>query len=419
MGIPKTGRARLATALSYLMWVMMISAASSQGPLNPPTTSGPAVGPSPPLNGSGDPQAGMKTLGQIGPRVPISESGAISDPGSYYLANNIAVTSGNGIVIQARNVSLDLNGFTISSTANPAGGTGILIDSGSDQVSIQNGFVRGEVTYSGGVSGSFSGSGFANGIATAGIANLQGIRVSDVTISGVSGIGINFQTSELAETTYIVEGCIVRTAGGTGIRGAVVRDCIVRECGTLGVNAINVSHCSAHTTDSSTSTSTAITGLLVFNSLATSPDQGIQSFRKATNCRGIGTGQIGINGSVLLNCDGQSNSSIAIGGGLVTNCRGTSNFGSGISAFNVTNSYGENQAEFIFGGTTWGIDTDTALNCYGRSTLGDGGLRASATASFSTGRRNGGTAISADNPMACTVDGTGTVISPIATWGTP
>ena len=75
----------------------------------------------------------------------------ISRSGSYKLYNNYSVTSGNGIIITASNVSLDLNGYTAATTANatttapapgPNGTRGITI-MGARNVEIKNGHVSG------------------------------------------------------------------------------------------------------------------------------------------------------------------------------------------------------------------------------------------------------------------------------------
>ncbi|RKX33704.1 MAG: hypothetical protein DRP64_20705, partial [Verrucomicrobia bacterium] len=69
----------------------------------------------------------MKTLQQIEPRLPLLDSSlgvsvypsgtiVISQSGSYYLTENLTVSSGNGITINASGVTVDLRGFTIRST---------------------------------------------------------------------------------------------------------------------------------------------------------------------------------------------------------------------------------------------------------------------------------------------------------------
>jgi hypothetical protein len=77
-----------------------VQKASAQGPLAPP----------------GAPAPTMLSLSQVEPRTPITNTTAvtISAPGSYYLTANISVTSGSAITITASQVTLDLNGFTIT-----------------------------------------------------------------------------------------------------------------------------------------------------------------------------------------------------------------------------------------------------------------------------------------------------------------
>src|SRR4026209_1014558 len=96
------------------------------------------------LTPPGAPAPTMKTLAQIEPRTLItSVPFSISAPRSYYLTTNLTTTVSNAILINANGVTLDLNGFTISSTvANAAnGGTAILISSGRRDLTIYNGHI--------------------------------------------------------------------------------------------------------------------------------------------------------------------------------------------------------------------------------------------------------------------------------------
>src|ERR1700704_2911468 len=87
------------------------------------------------LTPPGAPAPTMKTLNQIESRTGIDPSVPgfttpynITQPGSYYLAGNINISNGtSAIVISTDNVTLDLNGFALISTSNPAAGSGVLL----------------------------------------------------------------------------------------------------------------------------------------------------------------------------------------------------------------------------------------------------------------------------------------------------
>jgi hypothetical protein len=96
----------------------------------------------------------------------------ISRPGSYKLTGNLNVPAGpNGIVIQASNVSLNLNGFVITC----AGGQGTGLVSDGDTV-FTNLTVK-----NGNISGCWSGLNFN----TAGYATIEGITVSNYGVVGM------------------------------------------------------------------------------------------------------------------------------------------------------------------------------------------------------------------------------------------
>jgi parallel beta-helix repeat protein len=69
----------------------------------------------------------MKTLAQVEPRIPISAANyTITQSGSYFLTTNIIAASGqSGIVVMADDVTLDLNGFTLSGAGTNSGLFGI------------------------------------------------------------------------------------------------------------------------------------------------------------------------------------------------------------------------------------------------------------------------------------------------------
>jgi parallel beta-helix repeat protein len=94
------------------------------------------------LEPSGAPGSTMKTLDEVEPRIPISQSDiplTSNESGSYYLTEAINPAY-NAITVAADDVTIDLAGFTL---AGPDSGTnyGIYM-SGRSNVEIRNGTVR-------------------------------------------------------------------------------------------------------------------------------------------------------------------------------------------------------------------------------------------------------------------------------------
>lgn len=109
------------------------STARAQGSLTPPP---------------GAPSPVMKSLEQIEPRRPLNTLPGdatamhiITMPGSYYLTSSINGSSGKaGIRVEAADVTLDLNGFTLEGTGGST--AGILINIAGGPVTIRNGSLR-------------------------------------------------------------------------------------------------------------------------------------------------------------------------------------------------------------------------------------------------------------------------------------
>jgi hypothetical protein len=183
----------------------------------------------------GPPEPTMKSLDQIEARTPISSAPfTINAQGSYYLTSNLSVTAGNAITIAVSGVTLDLNGFTISSSASPAAGAGVLINELLNNITIHNGHIQGNVTNNG--NDIYGGSGFQDGI-TCGIFNKGNLSVIRVSVSGCLRYGIN-----VPESLNSVEYCKVRTVGGAGIRSGIIEHSIVTDCGGIGIAGDIISH---------------------------------------------------------------------------------------------------------------------------------------------------------------------------------
>jgi hypothetical protein len=329
------------------------------------------------LTPSGTPGPTMKSLDQIEARTPISSLPfVISSGGSYYVTKSLSVTSGNAITIAASGVTLDLNGFEITSTESSPSHSGILISSGVANIRVMNGLIRGNVTLSG---NSFSGSGFANGILATGSSPVN-VTISNVSVSGCLSIGIDLLFAGL------VESCNVNTIGGLGINAATVIYSAANQCGTSGINAITVTGCSVSLT---TGGDDGITGETVTNCTATGninsgegaitaevardcyavassgAGDGVLSYT-AENCQGFSNGA----GSGIhvyqsaINCSGRANGS-GMGvnaAGSAFNCYGVAGSGTGISAVSAENSYGVSN--------NTGVVANTAVGCYGSNLVG-------------------------------------------------
>ena len=95
----------------------------------------------------GPPGPTFKTLGEIEPRqivkanTEVIEAIVISQPGSYVLVEDVtAIPDNDAITITANNVSLDLNGFTVSGNLEVNDGNGIVVS--GDNVTIRDGNVQ-------------------------------------------------------------------------------------------------------------------------------------------------------------------------------------------------------------------------------------------------------------------------------------
>ena len=323
----------------------------------------------------------MTTLNQNEPRTPISSAPYnITKPGSYYLTTNLTVADGDAIDISANGVTLDLNGFTISSTGTY--GTAIWLVGneasgviGNTDITISNGHLTGGVTYTNGT-GMYGGSGFVNGISynpTGGTP--YNVRVTGVSVSGCQNYGI-YLGMVLGNST-VVESCTVNTVGGEGIVASSVSHSTANQCGNTAIVADTASDCYGN---------------------CTGAGHGLLANYAANNCYGNSVSGHGIYVQGSANsCYGNSASGIGLRVGYANNCYGQSYDGTGIIASIANSCYGFTDT----GNNGDGLDATTANNCIGFCGPGGGTGLAVTIAIGCDGYSNGSTGLVAFIANSC------------------
>lgn len=239
----------------------------------------------------------------------------INQSGSYYLSGNLAVTKANGILISAPNVTLDLNGFTVSRSSG-TGGYGIYVSDAGDQATVRNGFI----------------SEFAYGVYSL---SQGGVYLHQLTVSQCSWYGIcvmgagarivdcmataNANTGIVTGDKSILSGCVaLSNLSGAGIStgaGASLSGCVAsNNRGIHGISAgagSTLSGCSAISNEGVDSFSCGIyaqSGSVI----GCTADRNSNTNSPCTSSQGVG---------------------IYAGYGLVKDCKAIGNQGDGIRVY--------------------------------------------------------------------------------------
>jgi len=128
-------------------------------------------------------------------RIPIFQATTITQPGHYDVTNDIQVTGGDAIVIDADGVTLDLNGRSVSSSSST--GTIIRILAARRNISIRGGRL----------------SGGAYGVYYLSTTALTRVSIEDVEVLNVATDGIHLEGVERAD----ISDCILHASGHFGI----------------------------------------------------------------------------------------------------------------------------------------------------------------------------------------------------------
>ena len=285
------------------------------------------------LTPPGAPAPTMKTLDEIDqsisnttatvkiaePRTPVVAGASgisilsggtiqITQSGSYYLTENLTVSSGDGIQINASGVTVDLQGFTIRSTGGYGNGIGIL----ASHVSIFNGHIESRTIYDSGASGNqYTGDGFTRGI-YAGSSDYTSIRIRDVSVSRCRYCGI-----EITSNDSLVESCTVKTIANVGIKAGIVNNCSATTCGGVAIYGVQITYCRGYSTGSYGIFSLGtVANSYGYTSSTSIFSDGIQAVEAVQNSYGFSHKGDGIQSKIVSYSSGRSNGTASTADGI-------------------------------------------------------------------------------------------------------
>ncbi len=317
----------------------------------------------------------------------------IDAPGSYYLTGNCVSNAGTAIIISSSNVTLDLNGYSITSTGSAPAGSGVLLTGVISNIHIHNGSIAGTASQTDGV---FSGGGFVNGISTS-AGPQSGVQVSRVSVSRCQNSGINLAFGK----TTLIDSCAADSVGGVGLLATGVVNSVAWACGGDGIDASNAANCIGHTLSDGTAGVHAMNASDCYGACDGANGFGLIGFN-ATNCFGTtsGSGSIGLSGTTCSNCYGysghESSGEAGITATTANNCVGYSVSGSGLGAFSAANCRGDCES-----GADHGLVATIARGCYGACNGAGVGVYAYQVASDCYGISVSGYGISANCASNC------------------
>jgi hypothetical protein len=283
----------------------------------------------------------------IGPKKlkqPSAFPITITQPGSYVLESNITVPNANttAILVQADNVTIDLNGFAILGPTVCSGfpvtsctptGSGVGISAPiADNTTVLNGTVQGMGS---------------DGIE---VFNAYAGRVERVTAKSNGGTGID---APMVMNSFAIQNGFtgINKGGGDGV--STCTNCIAQGNASVGIEGDVV----ANSTGSFNGLD-GISGTTVINSIALLNSRiGINNGEAVINCAADQNGSHGIDGTAVMNSEAGANSS-----GDITFASATGNTAGSMTGSPGSSAIGNSASSLTSGGIA-GHNTCTSGPC--------------------------------------------------------